>query len=245
MNKRFFALLLWPTLAWSNTYSTTFPLLENPISENGNWINGMAVGLDWQNVQTKNSLAYGTQTGSSGQYDDSTAVLTGNWGQDQTAQATVHSVKQNANVSEEVELRLRTTINAHSITGYEINFRCLKTSSAYMEIVRWNGALGDFTRLAHYDGVQYGVADGDVVVASITGSLITVYINNVQVGQASDSNAFASGSPGIGFWLQGTANTSDYGFTLFSATDGLKPTPTPNPIPSPPPKPTPGHHTKV
>jgi hypothetical protein len=171
-------------------------------------------------ARTTPGLAYGTQTGSSGQYDDSTAVLTGTWGQSQTVQATVHSVNQNGNVWEEVEIRLRTTINAHFITGYEINFRCLKNGGAYMEIVRWNGALGDFTRLAHYDGAQYGVANGDVVKATIAGSTITVYINNVQMGQASDSSAFASGSPGMGFWLQGTANTSDYGFTSFSATDG-------------------------
>jgi hypothetical protein len=216
-----FLLAFAPVLAWSQgIYTTNFSLIENAIFDGGRWINGKSGGLAWQNVRTTSGLAYGTQSGSSGLYDDSTAVLTGTWGQNQTAQATVHSINQNPNVWEEVELRLRTTITANKCTGYEINFRCLKTGGAYMEIVRWNGALGSFTRLAHYDGAQYGVADGDAVKATIVGSTITAYINGTQMGQATDGSVFTSGSPGLGFWLQGNANTSDYGFTSFSASDG-------------------------
>jgi hypothetical protein len=211
-------LIPMPGLAWSDgSYTTSFPLMENPISEGAHWINGALAGLDWQNVRTIRGLACGTQTGSSGEYDDSTAVLTGTWGQSQTVQATVYSVNQNASVWEEVELRLRATITSHNITRYEINFRCLKQESAYMEIVRWNGGIGDFTRLAHYDGAQYGVANGDVVKATIIDSTITVYINNVRIGQASDSRAFTTGNPGIGFWLYGVGNTDNYGFSNFTA----------------------------
>jgi hypothetical protein len=36
----------------NGSYSTTFPLTENPISEGGSWTNGGATGLDWANVQT-------------------------------------------------------------------------------------------------------------------------------------------------------------------------------------------------
>src|SRR5258705_8339267 len=43
---------------------------------------------------------------------------------------------------EEVELRLRTTVTNHSITGYEINFRCTSDASRYVQIVRWNGPPG-------------------------------------------------------------------------------------------------------
>ena len=35
----------------NGSYSTTFPLTENPISEGGSWTNG-ATGLGWANVQT-------------------------------------------------------------------------------------------------------------------------------------------------------------------------------------------------
>ena len=117
---------------------------ENPISEGGNWTNGKADGVDWGDVRTTPGLAFGTNAGN---FADSTAILDGSWGPDQMAQATVHSVNQNDNYYEEVELRLRSTITPHNNTGYEINFRCSKTGNAYSQIVRWNGALGDFTYL--------------------------------------------------------------------------------------------------
>ena len=34
----------------NGSYSTTFPLTENPISEGGSWTNGGATGLGWANV---------------------------------------------------------------------------------------------------------------------------------------------------------------------------------------------------
>ena len=185
----------------SHTYSTNFPLTENPISENGNWINGKDVGLDWANVSTTPGLAIGSESGSNG-YDDSTALLTGSWAADQTVQATVYTVNQSDSFYEEVELRLRSSLSAHSNTGYEINFRCSKSSNAYMEIVRWNGPLGNFTYLIHQTGAQYGVANGDVVKASILGNVITAFINDVQVARVTD-NTYISGNPGIGFFLAG------------------------------------------
>jgi hypothetical protein len=208
------------------TYTTTFRLTENPISEGGRWINGRTVGLDWQDVRTTSGLAYGTQSGSSGTYDDSTAVLTGAWGRDQTVQAVAHAVPCDCGGSEEVEIRLRTTITAHSITGYEINFSTGKgvNPGSYMQIVRWNGAIADFTVLATYSGIQFGAAEGDVLKATISGTspaTITAYVNGTQMGQATDSSPFTSGSPGMGFWLQSPAlNPADYGFKSFTASDG-------------------------
>jgi hypothetical protein len=137
------------------------------------------------------------------------------------AQATVHSVNQTDSVYEEVELRLRSTISAHSITGYEINFRCSKTGNAYSQIVRWNGALGNFTDLSAKDGAQYGVTDKDVVKATIVGSVITVYLNGVQINQATDTT-YTAGNPGMGFYSSGVSGiNANYGFTTFHAEDGL------------------------
>jgi hypothetical protein len=202
-----------------HTYSTSFPLAENPISESGLWVNGKTTGVDWADVRTTPGLALGVELGTGG-YDDSTALLTGTWGPNQTVQATVHSVNQNDAIFEEVELRLRSSLSAHSATGYEILFRCSKTGNAYAQIVRWNGPFGDFTYLDKKGGSNCGVANGDVVKATMVGNLITVYINGVVVAEATD-DAFAGGSPGIGFFLQGTTGVNgDYGFTSFSATDG-------------------------
>jgi len=221
------------TVTVSNTqlrpYTTNFPLTENPIFEGNNWVNGKTNGVDWADVQTTPGLAFGTNAGG---YADPTALVAGSWAPDQMEQATVHSVNQNDNIYEEVELRLRSQISSRSNTGYEINFRCSKTGNAYSQIVRWNGPLGNFSYLWAGSGSQYGVADGDVVKATIVGNLITAYINGVQIAQVSDST-FPTGSPGMGFYLSGaTGINSDYGFTNFMASDGVTSDTSPPTVPT-------------
>jgi hypothetical protein len=206
-------------------YSTNFPRAENPISEGGKWYNGQTNGLDWANVRTTPGLAFGTEIGGSRpepqKYDDSTALLEGTWGPNQTVEGTVHSVNQNQDgkVWEEVELRLRSSVSPHNCTGYEIMFRCSKTPKAYCNIARWEGPLGKFTMLKQTEGSEYGVKDGDVVKASMIGKILSVYINGVQVIQISDDR-FASGSPGIGYYLAGATDViGNFGFSSFMATD--------------------------
>jgi hypothetical protein len=201
-------------------YTTAFPRTENPISENGSWINGQAVGLDWHDVSTTPGLAIGHQSGSS--YTDGTALLTGVWGATQTVEAVVHSVNPKESCYQEVEMRLRSTLTAHSCTGYEISFKATKSASAYLIIVRWNGPVGDFTYLLNTSGAQYGVGEGDTVKATIAGNVITAYINGVEAGTATDST-YATGSPGMGFNLETSdpsciGTNGDYGFTSFTAT---------------------------
>ena len=197
--------------AQSQSYTTDFPLTEAVISESGKWISGGTTGVDWNNVQTTTNFAFGTPP--TGQYTDPTAVLTGTWAADQTAQATVRIKTVNASCCHEVELRLRTTIAPHSITGYEINCS-VATGNLYMQVVRWNGPLNSFTYVATS---PTGCADGDVLKATIVGSTITVYKNGVQIVQGTDSN-YASGAPGIGFY-ETDNNVGYYGFSSFTASD--------------------------
>src|SRR5271166_4441866 len=242
MNKKlFFSLIASPTLALANTYTTNFPLLENPISEGGNWINGGDTGLDWSNVQTVTGYAFGTMPGTSSgnaQYADSTALLAGSWGSDQSAQGVVYVNQAASSAYEEVEIRLRSSLSAHSCTGYEID--CSVSSlQQYVAIDRWDGALGSFTLLA----VNYNVPQiitGDLITATISGGTITAYLNGVQVVQATDST-FSTGNPGIGFYLQGASGLNpNYGFSSFIASDnGGGPISTPSPSPSPTATPTP------
>ena len=204
----------------ARTYTTHFPLTENPISEGSNWIDGQTTGIDWHDVSTTPGLAIGHQSGKS--YTDGTALLTGAWGPTQSVEATVHTVNQNDACYQEVEMRLRSALSAHSCTGYEISFKASKTSSAYLIIVRWNGAVGDFTMLQQLSGAQYGVAEGDKVKATITGNVITAYLNDVKVGTATDAT-YAQGSPGMGFNLETgdsacVGTNGDYGFTSLTAT---------------------------
>ncbi len=75
--------------ALANTYTTNFASTENPISQSGIWVNGGAVGLDWNNVQTTGGVkAWGTQVPSGAGTNDSIAALTGTWGTNQTAYGT-------------------------------------------------------------------------------------------------------------------------------------------------------------
>ena len=217
-------------------YRTRFQLDEDPISEDGLWLNGKKDGIDWTDVVTNNGIAYGAvsrmgvaerrvEQGNlaapalggpvhEGDYDDPTAVLTGTWGRNQQAKAKVFSRNQTEKYFQEVEIRLRSTIAPHRCTGYEVFWRCLKTENAYAEIVRWNGKVGDFTSLKKLIGPQYGVKDGDVVEATIFGNVLKGFINGVEVISAMD-DVFAEGNPGIGFNF-GVGNTNvDHGLTYF------------------------------
>jgi hypothetical protein len=221
------SLLLWGAgaEAIAGTYTTNFPLTENPISEGGHWINGLTNGLDWTDVATTPGKAFGTQTGIGPDYADSTALLTGTWGADQTAQATVYITSEDGtHDTEEVELRLRSSLSPHSCTGYEINFSVMP-QRLYCQIVRWNGPLGNFTFL--FTG-NVGVVNGDVVKATAIGNTITMYINNVAIASVVD-NTFPSGNPGMGFYMHGGLGPPvNYGFSSYTASDG-SPTPTPTP----------------
>jgi hypothetical protein len=217
-------LTLVPVLAWSQgTYISNFALKENPISESGKWINGGVTGLDWTDVRTTPGLAFGTQSGTAGgnaQYADSTAVLAGSWGPDQTVQATiaVTNVSGSSSVFQEVELRLRTTILPHSITGYEVNCSVsTNPNNYYLQIVRWNGPINNWTHIA---GAALHGVNGDVLNATIKGSTITAYLNGTKAVQVTD-NTYTSGSPGLGFFLQGASGlNANFGFSSFTASDG-------------------------
>ncbi len=221
--------------AIAGTYITTFPLTEDPISEGGLWINGETVGLDWTNVRTTSGMAIGTMPGNAGppaQYADSTAILAGTWGPNQTAQATVAVVSASgtSGVFEEVELRLRTTITAQTNSGYEINCS-VKPSDPYMQVVKWHGPLASWTQL---DGREVGCVNGDIIKATITGTsptVINVYKNGSLIMSVTDSSSpYTSGSPSIGFYLQGaTGLIGNYGLASFTASDEAASTP-----PSPP-----------
>ena len=195
-----------------------------------------ADGIDWADVLTNDGVAFGALTqmnvaerrveqgnlevdegtgaAPEGDYDDPTAILRGSWGRNQFARAVVFSRSPTDDYFQEVELRLRSAMDVHHCTGYEVFFRCLKSESGYAEIARWNGGVGDFTSLKKLIGPEYGVQDGDVIEASVVDNVITGFINGRPVISATDE-MFASGSPGIGFNF-GVGDTNvDHGLTSF------------------------------
>ena len=138
-----------PTIP-SGAYSTNFGAIENPISEGGRWVNGKAVGLDWNNVQSVPGAAYAAAyvTG----YDDPIAVLNTTFAANQFAEGTVRrATGYSPGVSHEIELLLRFRIAAHSARGYEI----LWGVTGELNIVRWNGPLGNYTPLARSDRPEH------------------------------------------------------------------------------------------
>jgi len=216
------------------TYSTDFPLDENPISEAGMWLNGRKDGVDWTDVVTKGGVAYGAPSRMDvaerrveqgnlaaddsppiGDYDDPTAVVAGEWGAVQHAKATVYSRDPTDSLFQEVQIRLRTVIEPNLCTGYEVFWRCLKSDDGYAEIVRWNGAVGDFTSLRKLFGAQYGVQHGDLVEATIDGDVLKGFINGVEVISATD-DVFGAGSPGVGFNFGVGSTNIDHGFSSFA-----------------------------
>jgi hypothetical protein len=203
-------LLLAPSAgAIAKTYTTNFDATENPISEGGAWTN---IGLDWTAVVTSGGIAHGTHRATG--YNDSYAILSG-FAADQSVEATIF-INGSFTYNQEVELLLRWSQSAHVARGYEVLW---DARNAYGYIVRWNGALGDFTLLKRLAFPRAPVS-GDIVKARIVGSVITVYFNGALVGIFSDST-WATGNPGIGFYSDDPSGAQNprFGFTRFMATD--------------------------
>lgn len=233
---RFFAfqlglLTLTPALAWpQGIYTSSFPNTENPISQGGLWVGGQSAGGNlWGNIQTTLGFAFGVTQPT--QFGDPTAILTGTWGANQSVSATVKIVSAQNN-THEVEVRLRTTISANSITGYEV-YCSTKSGDPYCHIARWNGPNGSYCNIESSTPLIY-LADGDVLTGMVSGTnpvTITGYKNGVQILQAQDRGGhcspggpggpFTSGNPGIGFYDGGDNYWNTFGFSSFSTTDGL------------------------
>lgn len=214
------------TTTTGHSYTTAFPLTENPMSECNSWINGGVTGLDWNNFQTTPAFAKGIEASTHPGFDDPTAIVQGAWGNDQEVWGTIVApTGGTSNTDKEIELRLRTNISAHSITGYEMQLTPFQTttSGCGTTLIRWNGILGDFTPVA--GGSLFGGAaaqclvTGDKIRATITGTTIEYFINGILRYTNTDAT-YASGSPGIGAFIQsGVGLTIDYGYSAFGASD--------------------------
>jgi hypothetical protein len=117
----------------------------------------------------------------------------------------------------EIELLMRFSDDATGARGYE----CLFNYAGGVDIVRWNGLLGNFTPLTitgGAGGLGRDLVSGDVIKATIVGNVISTYINGVLRAQATDST-FATGQPGIGFFTRpaGVADSANFGMTSYSA----------------------------
>jgi hypothetical protein len=193
---------------------------QSPINENGRWINGLANGLQWNNVNIANGKATGSRmmgstTGADSRYADNLAIMAKSFANDQFVEATVSKVGgyTGNGGGHEIELLLRFNISANDAHGYEV----LWGISGYIAVVRWNGANGDYTPI--YDpgaGSAPVPQDGDIFCAEIRGTKIRVAINNVVIATVDVTSipgtVWTSGHPGIGFWPVDGAIPANLGF---------------------------------
>jgi fibronectin type 3 domain-containing protein len=211
-------------LASGSTYSTNFPLTENPISEGGVWVRGGTEGLDWTNPLTTGGHAVASTTPTPTRYSDDIAILKSSavtFSANQYAQGTVYLAPgyTGNGGGHEVELLLHFSISAHDAHGYEI----LWGIPGYMAVVRWNGPVTSYTPI--YDPGVGSIPvprDGDVLRAEISGNIIKVFRNGTQVGPNIDVSSaggtvWTSGQPGMGFWPVDGAIPGNYGWKSYQA----------------------------
>jgi hypothetical protein len=218
-----------PIVVSPDLFSTSFAATENPISESGIWTNGLAVGLDWNDMQTTSNHGVGASdtfyVGT--RYADDLAHLTTAYhafNANQYAQATAYKLGgyTGGGGSHEIELLLRFGITAHNAQGYECSIG-MNTIGTYAFIVRWNGAYGNYTALidpsggiGSYTNTPTALADGDVLRAEISGTTISLKQNGLVLVTITDAT-FATGQPGMGAWPVDGATKTSAGWKSYAA----------------------------
>jgi len=218
----------WPR---QGAYRTLFPNTQMPIG-GSEWKHGFSDGGPWYNFRSLSNKAVGSQINHAPAFSDSLACLNGYWYNDQSVTTTITFANPPTNgthaqlVPEEVEILLRFSIDQGRAIGYECLWSVVQdaTFGRYIQLARWEGGLGQFTKLA--DGTATLATDGDTFSASIVGTVITVQVNGVTkltYDTTADNPKYASGAPGIGHYFQnasdlGTYVASDFGLTSFAVT---------------------------
>ena len=201
------------------SFSTTFPVAENPMSEGNKLVQGLADGLLWNNTRSiAGSPGYAIATAFSPVgYDDSTCCLKTSVGISSTrhsCEATVRRIGGYAPTDgHEIEILLGFTISPMFNAGYEITHPIGGSPQA----ARQDGPYGTFTINGAgnwtdpINGAYNGaVVDGDVVKMTyvVTNGIpkLTYYLNGVYQWDVSDTGVgkITSGQPGIGFFCRGT-----------------------------------------
>lgn len=231
------------------TYSTTFTTgTENPIAEGGTgWINGLANGLKWSDVQTTTGAAFGTQTngnhGSCGgcTYNDAYALKNPpaghSWPNDLAVKGRVFITSRSGWTGfHEVALELHGSVSGNRTRFYEGEYSVIG-GTTYYEIIRWEGPVGD-PAIPCVSGCAYlplvsqnctGVEDGTYLRFVAAGTVLSLQTSTddityttacggtVTYDTSGDSVKYVSGLPGMSFWTNGAAAVNTYGFSQWSA----------------------------
>lgn len=207
-------------IGFASSYDTQFPADENPISEGSRWRVGGATGF-YKSPRSLGGKCFGANTASG--FDDCLGQLEmPTIGNDHRVEATVHKTGgYTPPGSHEVGLYLRIGIGAEFVTGYECLFPF--NGGGEFQIVGWLGLnhedLDNFDLSIDVSSMNGGlgtIAHGDVLAAQIVGSTIKCYRNGTQFAQATDTR-YASGKPGLGFFVQPDGEPEKYCITRYRA----------------------------
>ena len=239
--------LLAPT-----SITDTFPTVENPISSGGKW---QHLAPWWAVIKVVHvtgvtpNVAAGTQTGAV-VYNDSYAYLTPTtWPPSHTDYSVAATIRADfalgpGGSTDEYEVLLRVRDSATTLpaidgtTGpvggpgigaaqvYECNYHYY---GEYQQIVVWFGGEASYDSLNPGGGPYTQVASGDVLMATIQGTNITVKYNGTTLNTYDDRTAYLpTGQPGFGKYYEGTGGGDNLGFSqvVVTSTPYTAPTPT-------------------
>ena len=207
-------LLSVATVLLGRSYTAPFSVVENPVSESGNWISGHAGSTStacnggttycWGDMKViAGNLLVGNDEPTT--YGDPTAILSGTWGDNQDVTLTLRTNGVQTGCCKESEIRLRSALgvqrgtcsNTNCNTGYEI--LCDMSDSGYaLQVVKWFGPNGiQGVGFDYLDSGGTACVNGDVLRATISGT-----------GAATRIHVYKNGTE-VSFGTYGTAGVQD------------------------------------
>lgn len=214
------------------TYTTSFPLTENPISENSLWSVQHDPGLTVCRTELVSGtrIAHGTMVSTNG-FDDSSATLTG-FARSHEAEGVVWIAAAPTGTFLEVEIHLgwydqNATYDpgggfgTTNVTGYEVN---IAWDGAYANIGRFKApsllSIGNNTA----GSIGFTPASGDVFLARMaikpngTTDVLAFWNGTLFMSVNDTGILLPPGNPGMGFYTSAAAN-NQFGFSSFTARD--------------------------
>lgn len=205
----------WSPATASSDFTTSFSVTENPISQGSKWLNGADDGANWLNFKTLSGVACAGANSSTTPppFNDSICQLKSSviaLPADHYVEAVVfRQVGYSPGNTHELGLFVRMSITNGVARGYE----AYVNHSNNHTIVRWNGALNDFTSLAPA-GTPTVPVTGDVYRMEAQGSTIRFLQNGTLVSSVTDST-WTNGQTGMQSYLIAGGTAENYGFTSF------------------------------
>jgi hypothetical protein len=219
-------------------YTKTFGTTENPVSENGVWLNaGGSVAQYWKPLRVSGGRLHATQFTT--EYEDNVAIINPGVIGFQGAHVIRGGIHITGGYSapdftHEAQLLLRGGFGNNHIEGYEV---LLQLGASKPVILKWYGSGGGgfFAQLANTSESELGFQNGDIMIAQISGTspaLIEVFRDrggSVQSwATASDNGSvldgapiLTGGSPGAVCFCRDNAalQLDGFGWTSFEASD--------------------------